>query len=460
MPPPQGPLPSPRQLAWHEREFYAFVHFGPNTFTGEEWGRGDEDPAVFNPGALDCRQWVQAFRSAGMTGVVLTAKHHDGFCNWPSRHSRHTVAHTAWRGGRGDVVRELADACREAGLALGVYLSPWDRNHPDYGRNDAAYNDFFARQLEELLRGYGPLFEVWWDGANGDRGDPAKFQEYDWNRFIGLVRQHQPEAVIFSDTGPDIRWIGNESGVAGATCWATMHSRRMDPGSGDPTPAQLNAGEEGGDAWLPGEVDVSIRPGWFWRAPEDARVKSVPELVKIYEESVGRGCSLILNVPPDARGLIHETDVQRLAGLGTVLRATYGPGTNLAAGRPARASSAWGGDPAFGAGAVTDGDPRSSWAAADGQTAAWIEIDLEPGTVFDRVVLAEPIALGQRVRRFTVEARDNGQWSAIASGTTIGRKRIVVLDTVITADALRVSVLDARATPLLSELGLHRLAAR
>ncbi len=454
-PAPHGALPSARQLAWHERTFYAFVHFNMNTFTGVEWGHGRETPDTFAPAALDCDQWCALFAECGLTGVILTVKHHDGFCLWPSAHTEHDVAASSWRGGQGDVLRELADACRRHGLWLGVYISPWDQNHPDYGRNDAAYNDAFVAQLEELLTGYGEVAEVWWDGANGDRNDPAKHQEYDWPRFVETVRRLQPDAVIFSDDGPDVRWVGNERGVAAATQWATMfpprHGPLVSPGDDDPPASVLNTGEEGGTRWLPAEADVSIRPGWYWTADTDERVKSVDELLAIHEASVGHNTNLLLNFPVDARGLVHENDAAALRGLAAVLRATYAD--DLALHRRASASTVRGGAATFDAPAVVDGDPATYWATDDGVTAGAVTVELDAPHVFDRVLLQEHVELGQRVRGFRLDVRSDGSWREVFRGTTIGHRRIARFDAV-TADALRLTITDARACPTIERLSV------
>jgi len=418
--PPVASVPSPRQLAWQELEYCAFVHFGMNTFTGREWGEGTEDPSTFAPEDLDCRQWARVFKDAGMKGVVLTAKHHDGFCLWPSKYSPHTVAQSEWRGGKGDVVRELSDACREAGLRFGVYLSPWDRAHPDYG-DSPEYNAAYRGQLTELLTDYGPIFEVWWDGACGE-GPNGKKQEYDFDGWTALVRELQPDAVIFSDVGPDVRWVGNEGGSAGETCWGMISPAGYGRGATGPPQKMLNEGLEDGTHWMPAECDVSIRPGWFWRAEEDAKVKSLVDLDAIWHASVGRGASLLLNVPADRRGRIPEPDARRLGELRGHLGRIYG--RDLASGaRP------------------IEREP------------ARFVLDLAGPTRIDRIVLEEPVARGQRVKSHAIEARIDGAWREIARGTTIGRKRIVRCAPV-TADAVAVRVLASRGKSLISRVGL------
>ncbi|TMI87114.1 MAG: glycoside hydrolase family 29 (alpha-L-fucosidase) [Bacteroidetes bacterium] len=299
------PLPTKQQLAWHEMEYYFFFHFGPNTFTDKEWGHGDEPEDIFDPTGLDCRQWVRIAKQAGAKGVIITAKHHDGFCLWPSKYSTHTVRESKWKNGKGDVLKELSQACKEYGLKFGVYISPWDRNHPKYGT--AEYNDVFVNMMKEIFTNYGPIWELWWDGANGE-GPNGKKQVYDWDRFKKTVKTLSPNTVVFSDVGPQIRWVGNENGIAGKTNWNYLDTAGYTAGAGAPSTDTLNTGNAFGRAWIPAECDVSIRPGWFWHANEDSKVKSGEQLFELYLESVGRGSNLLLNVPPDRRGLINEND--------------------------------------------------------------------------------------------------------------------------------------------------------
>lgn len=418
---PSGAAPSPQQLRWHELEYYAFVHFNMNTFTNREWGEGVEYPDLFAPSALDCRQWARVARDAGMKGIILTAKHHDGFCLWDSAHTEHDVGASSWRGGRGDVLRELSDACLEFGLQFGLYLSPWDRNHPDYG--SPRYNEVFAAQLEEVLTGYGPVFEVWFDGANGE-GPNGRRQEYDWDLFHRTVYRHQPQAIIFSDVGPGCRWVGNEAGYAGETNWCTLSPAGYAPGAAGPPAAVLNSGQEDGTHWIPAECDVSIRPGWYYHPEQDGQVKTLEQLEDIWYASVGRGANLLLNLPVDRRGLVHERDAARLLELRAQLDATF----------------------------------RDDLARDAELKQGRDEIRLTFGRplLFDRIVLSEQIEFGQRVREFAVEALDaDGAWREIAAGTTIGRKRILRCAPV-TAQALRLLILDARAAPLLNRPALHR----
>src|SRR5688572_1283658 len=306
-----GPLPSKQQLAWHDMEYYWFIHFGPNTFTDKEWGHGDEQADIFNPSQLDCRQWARIAKQSGAKGIILTAKHHDGFCLWPSKYSTHTVRESKWKNGKGDVVKDLMQACKEYGLKFGVYLSPWDRNHPKYGT--AEYNDVYVNTMKELIARYGPFFEFWWDGANGE-GPNGKKQEYDFRRFEQTMRKLAPNTIVFSDIGPDIRWVGNEKGIAGTTNWNLLDTAGFKRGHGAPHTDTLNQGNVNGGNWIPAECDVSIRPGWFYHKEEDDKVKTAEQLFDLYLKSVGRGANFLLNIPPDRRGLINEHDSIALMG--------------------------------------------------------------------------------------------------------------------------------------------------
>ena len=455
-PAPVGAVPSARQLAWQELAYYGFVHFGVNTFTDREWGVGDESPDVFAPSAFDARQWARVAREAGMAGLILTAKHHDGFCLWPSRLTDHSVRYSRWQEGRGDVVGALADACRAEGLRLGIYLSPWDRHHAEYGR--PAYLEYYRAQLRELIVSYGPLFELWFDGANGGDGYYGGAREtrridgavyYDWPRTFGLVRELQPQAVMFSDAGPDVRWVGNEDGLGFETAWMAIDRSGLYPGfEGYP---RLAAGRPDGADWVPPEVDVSIRPGWFYHASEDARVKSLARLVDIYYASVGRSANLLLDVPPDRRGLLHETDVERVGALRSWLDRTFG--TDLARGAGAEASAVRGRAARFGAARVLDGDSSTYWATDDGETTGWLELRLKTPGRFDQVRVREAVALGQRVEEWSLEAETAAGWRTLVRATTIGVRRILRFEPV-TASRVRLRILRARACPAIAELGL------
>ncbi|UJH90410.1 alpha-L-fucosidase [Antarcticibacterium sp. 1MA-6-2] len=443
-----GPVPTPQQLAWQNMEYYAFIHFNMNTFTDMEWGDGGESPENFNPTALDTRQWAKTAKDAGMKGIILTAKHHDGFCLWPTETTGHSVKNSPWKDGKGDVVKELAEACKEYGLKFGVYLSPWDRNHPEYARE--GYVEVFHKQLEELMTNYGPLFEVWFDGANGGTGfygganedrkiDDATY--YQWDRITEIIREHQPDAVIFSGGNPDIRWIGNEHGYGAKTNWSTFK-----PGSG-----ASQTGNEDGDKWIPAEADVSIRPGWYYHKREDHQVKSLPHLLDIYYKSIGRNATLLLNLPVDARGIVHENDVKQLMKLREQLDKDFA--NNLATNAKVKTSST--ADSNFSASTLTDGNDNTFWMPEEGIVQCEIILSFERPTEINRFLVQEHIALGQRVEEFKLEGEIEGNWEEIASETTIGYKRILRFDPV-EVTALRLKIEDAKARALISNIEVYR----
>ncbi len=459
---PFGPVPDSRQLAWHALEFYGFLHFTVNTFTDKEWGYGDEAPSVFNPSAFDADQIVRAAKGAGMRGLILTCKHHDGFCLWPSAHTKHSVWSSPWRKGRGDVVRDISESCRRRGLRFGVYLSPWDRNHAEYGR--PAYLAYYREQLRELLTQYGRIFEVWFDGANGGDGFYGGARErreidrrtyYDWPNTWRIVRDLQPGACMFSDAGPDVRWVGNESGIAGETCWSTLNAADFTPGQADMK--RLNAGDRPGTHWLPAECDVSIRPGWFYHAAEDDKVRSPENLLDLYFQSVGRGGSFLLNLPPDRRGLVHENDVRSLEGFRARLDALFAD--DLAPRGRAEASCVRGGDRRFAAARLTDGDPGTYWSTDDGVARAEATLAFRRPVTFDVVSLREHLPLGQRVEAFAVDVWTGSQWRRVAAGTGIGNRRLVRLARPATAESVRLRITRAAACPAISEFGLYRSPA-
>lgn len=452
-PAPYGVLPTTAQIEWQKIEYYMFVHFGPNTFTNVEWGDGKEDPNIFNPTALDCRQWVETAKKAGMKAVIITAKHHDGFCLWPSAYSIHTVRESAWREGKGDVLRELSEACREAGLKFGVYLSPWDKNHPAYGTPE--YNQVFAHTLTEVLSNYGEVFEQWFDGANGE-GPNGKRQVYDWKLFHETVYRHQPNAIIFSDVGPGCRWIGNEAGYAGETNWSRLDVTDYAPGN-SPALDTLNSGNKYGAAWVPGETDVSIRPRWFYSEDNDNKVKTVNELVDIYFASVGRNSNLLLNVPPDNRGLIHPIDSMRLMELKKELDCMFEH--NLAKEKTAKASNIRGKSSLYDASHILNQDDDTYWATDDDVLTAFVEIDMKEETAVNCIVLQEYIPLGQRIARFSIERRDATlkTWEQLTNATTIGYKRILRFPTCIT-DKIRININESLAAPILNHVGIYRIS--
>lgn len=454
-PKPYGAVPSPRQWRWHGREQYAFVHFSINTFTDKEWGFGDEDPKLFDPKDFDADQIVAAAKAGGLEGLILTAKHHDGFCLWPTTRTEHCIRNSPYKDGKGDIVREMADACRRAKLPFGVYLSPWDRNHPEYGR--PAYVEYFRAQLTELCTRYGELFEVWFDGANGGDGYYGGAREarkidapryYDWPSIVALVHKLQPNACTFDPLGADIRWVGNEDGVAGDPCWPTMPNKPYDQKEG-------NSGVRGGALWWPAETDVSIRPGWFYHADEDSKVKSPERLIRLYDESVGRGTNLNLNIPPDRRGRIPDQDVKILKSFGDAIRATFA--RDLAQGAVAHASHSRG--PGFEPARVLDGNRETYWAAPDGATSPTLTLDLKPGTRFDVIRLREYLPLGVRVTRFAVDAEFDGSWRTLAEHECISAQRVIRLDAPIAPRRVRLRIVEAPVCPAIGEFALFRAVA-
>lgn len=450
-----GPTPTPAQVEWQKMEMNLFCHFGPNTFTGLEWGEGTEAEDIFNPTALDCNQWVSVAKNAGFQGIILTAKHHDGFCLWPNPQSRHTLRQSAWRNGKGDVLKELSEACQRGGVKFGIYISPWDRNAPTYGTEK--YNKVFLKTLQHAHKHYGPIFEQWFDGANGE-GPNGKRQVYDWKRFNAQTLKLQPNAVIFSDVGPGCRWVGNEEGTCGRTCWSRLDVEGREPGKNAPSQDTLNAGNYNGAYWIPAETDVSIRPGWFWRKSEHP--KSVQELLRIYYNSVGRNSLLLLNVPPDKRGLIPAEDSLRLmefrAALDSIFAKDLAKDVKIYNVSNARSHSCRNDDipELLAILYLFDNDYDTYWATDDTVTTAWAEFQFDNPQTFNRVMLQEYIPLGQRVEKFHIEVQDeNGNWRTIAEETTIGYKRIVLTETV-TTKKVRIVIDKSRACIVLSRVGL------
>lgn len=418
-PKPYGVTPSADQVKWHNMEYYAFIHFGPNAFTDKEWGDGTEKEEIFNPTQLDCRQWARICKAAGMKGIILTAKHHDGFALYPSKFSKHTVRESKWKDGKGDILKELSAACKEYGLKMGLYISPWDRNHPSYGTPE--YNQVYVNMLKEITTQYGDLFEVWFDGANGE-GPNGKKQVYDFPLFNKTVKTYQPHALIFSDAGPDIRWVGNENGFAGETCWATINGNQLFPAYDKPE--HLNVGDENGTHWIPAECDVSIRPGWFYHKNEDTKVKTDKDLMNIWNKSVGRGSNLLLNLPVDSRGLVHENDEKALMDF-KKMRDTYFKNNLLTTGN------------------FTKNFNKDTY-----------EITLTKAQTFNCFVIQEDIRYGQRVKKFRLQAKVNGEWKNVVSASTIGHKRIVYCQKT-TAKELRISFDEAFAKPIISKVELY-----
>ncbi|MBN8825740.1 MULTISPECIES: alpha-L-fucosidase [unclassified Spirosoma] len=455
-PQPVGPLPSDNQLRWQHMEYYAFIHFSINTYTDMAWGLGNEDPKLFNPTKLDCRQWARICKEAGMKGIIFTAKHHSGFCLWPSKYTEYSVKNVPWRNGKADVVRELADACKEYGLKFGVYLSPWDRNHPDYGKSE--YITYFRNQLTELLTNYGDIFEVWFDGANGGSGYYGGANEtrkidaktyYDWPNTYKLVRKLQPKIVIWNDGGDraDLRWVGTEAGYVGETNWSLLNA------TGDVPEQMLRHGVENGNAWVPGEVNTSIRPEWFYHEREDRKVKTLPQLMDIYYHSIGRNATLLLNFPIMPNGLIHEKDEQAVQAFAKATKEAFA--VNLARNTRATSDQIRGKSAIYAASKAIDGDKESYWATDDAARSASLTLQFSKLTAFNRFLVQEPIRLGQRVKAFTVEAFVDGNWKEIAKETTIGYKRILRFPTV-EATQLRLNILDAKGCPLISNLEVYK----
>ena len=417
---PPLPRPSRAQLAWQQDELAMFIHFGVNTFTDREWGEGTEDPRLFDPSALDARQWARTARAAGFRAMILTAKHHDDFCLWPTQTTAHSVASSPWRGGHGDVVREFVNACRAEGLKPGLYLSPWDRHQPRYG-DSPRYNDFYLAQLTELLTQYGTIHEVWCDGANGE-GPNGRRQEHDWPRTWNTVRRLQPDAVMFSDAGPDVRWIGNERGSAGTTNWSTVRPEIVTvPGmSGDDVMRSLQDGDRDGTVWRPAETDVSIRPGWFHHPAEDVRVRSASDLVELYFTSVGRNSKLLLNVPPTRVGLLHAADVSSLLAMRTALDAQFANDCSTGAKRR-----------------FTVTDARN----------AVLDVTLPNESTVTLIDVREDIRHGQRVAGYSLSAHNGTAWRELARGTTIGHRRLVRVPST-RCSRLRLVINDAVAEPV------------
>jgi len=453
-------VPSPRQLRWQKLELTAFFHFGVNTFTNREWGTGKEDPAIFNPTHLDANQWVKVAKDAGFKQVILTAKHHDGFCLWPSKYTEHSVKNSPWKNGKGDVVREVADACKKQNMGFGIYLSPWDRNSPLYGTE--VYNDYFVNQLTELLTNYGRIDEVWFDGANGE-GPNGKKQVYDFERWYQLIRKLQPSAVI-AIMGPDVRWVGTESGYGRETEWSVVPADNLDQSaiesnsqqgiafkpSGDMTGDDLGSRDKimkaKGLVWYPAETDVSIRPGWFYHPEENDKVKSPEKLLDIYFHSVGRNSVLLMNIPPDKEGLINEADIRNLKEW-TKMRDDIFK-NNLAKG--AIITSANG----ISKQAIIDNSYSTYWTTKGKDTAAVIELNLKKKKTFNVLMLQENITVGQRIEKFELEYFDGKEWKKATEGTAVGYKRLLQFDPV-TTDKVRLKIISSRLNPTISEMGLY-----
>ncbi len=442
--------PGERQLKHQQMEFYAFVHFTVNTFTNKEWGDGTESPSIFNPEKLDCNQWVEACKSAGMTGLILTAKHHDGFCLWPSAYTEHSVKNSPYRNGKGDIVRECADACKRGGIKFGVYLSPWDRNCPLYGQGKA-YDDYYCNQLTELLSDYGDIFSVWLDGACGE-GPNGKKQIYDWERYYDTVRRLQPDACI-SVSGPDVRWCGNEAGDTRGSEWSVIAKSFSDGSVPQETDADLGSRELMKHAkefrWQAAEVDTSIRPGWFYHRSENTKVRSLKVLKDIYFRSVGGNCTLLLNIPPDTDGLFTKYDVARLEALGQAIKASFADCLSDDAEFTA--------DKCDGINLIDNVKTDSYdtyFAANEGDTNVTVTVSLPESRKIHMVVLKENILLSQRIESFTIECQSGKSWKKLYEGTTVGYKRIARFRPTVT-DRLRITVTDCRVNPAISHIAVY-----
>ena len=427
------PRPTARQLSWQKLETTAFLHFTVNTFTDKEWGDGTESPSIFNPTKLDARQWVKALKDGGFKIAIITAKHHDGFCLWPSKFTGHSVKNSPWKNGKGDVVKEVADACKEYGLKFGFYLSPWDRHEPSYGTAD--YNNHYKNQLKELLTNYGEVAEVWFDGAKGEN---AKAMEYDFKGYWKMVRDLQPKAIMFSDAGPDVRWVGNEAGNAGETCWSTIDTAGLAPGKADPK--YLNIGDENGKNWIPAETDVSIRPGWFWHAKENDKVRSPQNLVNLYYQSVGRNSLLLLNIPPNNEGLFEATDIKAIKEFRSILNETFAK--NLASIKAEKR--------------LTD-NKLSTFVPL--KTNVPLVVSFGKKVSFDRVMLQENIASGQKIKSGLVEYWDGNAWEKLSDFTTVGYKRLIRSKQVETAK-VRITITETKGPVQLAEIGFFKASGR
>ncbi|MEJ7736906.1 MAG: alpha-L-fucosidase [Chitinophagaceae bacterium] len=453
-------VPSPRQLRWQQLELTAFFHFGINTFTGREWGDGREDPQIFNPTQLDARQWLRTAKDAGIKQVILTAKHHDGFCLWPTATTNHSVKSSPWKNGSGDVVKEVRDACNEYKIGFGIYLSPWDRNAAVYGTD--AYNDFFIEQLTELLTKYGRIDEVWFDGANGE-GPNGKKQVYDFDRWYAHIRKLQPSATI-AIMGPDVRWVGTETGYGRDTEWSVVPTDNLDPSAvavnsqqgiafkpqGDMRGSDLGSrgkiASAKGLVWYPAETDVSIRPGWFYHKAEDEKVKSPEKLLDIYYNSVGKNSVLLLNIPPDKRGRVNESDIRSMQEWKRLRDETFS--INLAKGATIHSPNG------VNSKALTDGKHKTYWTTRQNDTTAIVNFSFNKPITFDVLELQENIAVGQRIEHYILEYNQNNEWKKVAEGTTVGYKRLMRFDPV-TATNVRLRIISSRLSPTLSEFGLY-----
>lgn len=464
-PKPYGPLPTEAQLKWHEMEMYCLIHYGVDTYTDKEWGYGDEDPALVNPSEFSAQQIVGAAKAGGFKGVVVVAKHHDGLCLWPTKTTEHNISKSPWKNGRGDMIKEYQLACEKLGMKLGVYCSPWDRNSSTYGTYE--YVSMYREQLKELYSNYGPLFISWHDGANGGDGYYGGANEkrnidrtiyYGWDSTFAITRRMQPSAVIFGDIGPDVRWVGNEEGHAGETCWATFTPEAPDEGK-KPSNGYIKywlstEGTKDGKYWMPAECDVPLRPGWFYHPAQDGQAKSPYTLLDLYYKSVGRGANLDLGIAPDRRGILHEDDVKVMKEFGELLQKIFAE--NLAKDAKFTASNTRGNSDKYSSSFLKDDDRYSYWATDDNVLTPELVIDLKEQTTFNVIRLRENIKLGQRITSFAVDAFVNDKWKEIAHATSIGANRLIRLSQNMTTNKLRLRITGSNACIALSDFGLFK----
>lgn len=444
---PLKPLPTKQQLQWQQMDFYLFIHFGPNTFTDLEWGKGTEQEEVFNPSQLNCEQWCRIAKASGAKGIIITAKHHDGFCLWPSKYSKHTVAQSKWQNGKGDVLKDLSEACKKYNLKFGVYLSPWDRNHLLYGTEK--YNDVYVNMMKEIVAHYGPLFELWWDGANGE-GPNGKKQIYKWHYFEQTIRSIAPNTIVFSDIGPDARWCGNENGFAGITNWNLLDTAGFTRGLGAPSPDTLNEGNMYGKNWIPAECDVSIRPGWFYHKEQDDSVKNASELFNIYLKSAGRGANLLLNVPPDRRGLISSYDSIALMNFKKLRDESFQKDLCK------NALIKYAADKISHTTTLLNDNDDNTFVSLNTDSSSSIQIKFPYIKKINCIVLKEPLQMGQRIAAFTVRLSKNNSLVKKILAKTIGKKRILTFPET-EVDDISIHIDEAKSTPLISEISAYKI---
>lgn len=438
---PYGAVPNYRQIEWYKREGNVFFHFGMNTFTDKEWGDGTENPKDFNPTELDVRQWIKAIKDAGFECAILTAKHHDGFCLWQTKYTDHSVKSSPYKNGNGDIVREFTDACQEFGVKAGIYLSPWDRHEKTWGSEE--YNDFYCGQLEELLASYGKIWEVWWDGAGSTK------THYDWDRWANTVKKYQSDAVIFGSLGAtpyvDVRWVGNEKGIAGNPCYSNIDKSSLIT----EITSELNSGKIDGEAFIPGEADVSIRPGWFYHSHQDGQVRTPENLLELWFNSIGRNAGFLLNIPPDRRGLLHESDVKSLLEFRKILDNSFR--VNLASNAKIEASSN-----------REECEPiniiskENVYAPIDSDKAPEITLTFDNEIEFNTVSISELIELGHKVTDISFYAYVNNGWRLLLNNKVVGYKLCQHFDTV-KSSKIKIKVNEALDTPILHSLGIYKL---